>query len=55
MGQVHFRFYEELNDYLPEDKKQVWFDVNFGKKTYLQSAIQLFNVPTNEIDLILVN
>jgi len=50
-----FRFYEELNAYLPKDKKKRDFQVSFEGKTTVLQIIDAFSVPRNEIDLILVN
>jgi len=55
MSQVFFRFYEELNDYLPDEKHKVWFEYFFGEGMKIHDAIQSFGVPPSEIDLILVN
>ena len=55
MNQVYFRFYEELNDYLPEEKRKVWFEYSFSDGISIQDAIQSIGVPPDEIDLILVN
>lgn len=53
--QVHFRFYEELNDYLPEENRKEWFDLTIEPGTPLRNVFEKLGVPTNEIDLILVN
>jgi uncharacterized protein len=55
MNQVSFRFYEELNDYLPEEKRKIWFEYSFSGAIFIQDAIQSMGVPPDEIDLILVN
>jgi uncharacterized protein len=55
MNQVYFRFYEELNDYLPEKRRKVWFEYSFSDPIFLKDAIKSFGVPAGEIDLILVN
>ena len=55
MNQVYFRFYEELNDYLPEKKHKVWFEYSFLGAIFIKDAIESMSVPLNEIDLILVN
>jgi len=50
-----FRFYEELNDYLPEKarKKELCFD--FNEPTTVGKAIKALGIPVGEVDLILVN
>lgn len=55
MSKAYFRFYEELNDYLPEKQHKVWFDYDFKKKVTIYTAIQSMGVPLESIDLILVN
>lgn len=55
MNHVCFRFYEELNDCLPEQKHKVWFEYSFSVGITVQDAIQSMGVPAGEIDLILVN
>lgn len=55
MNQVRFRFYEELNDYLPEGKRKVWFEYFFLDVISLKDAFKLLEIPSAEIDLILVN
>ena len=55
MPKALFRFYEELNDFLPEEKRKTDFEVSFGKNTVLKDIIQRIGVPHKEIDLILVN
>lgn len=50
-----FRFYEELNDFLPEDKKKVSFPYDFMGNPTVKDAIESIGVPHTEIDLILVN
>jgi len=55
MNQVRFRFYEELNNYLPKEMRKVWFEYSFTGWSYVQDVIQSLGIPLNEIDLILVN
>jgi len=50
-----FRFYEELNDFLPIDKKKSWFSYDFMGNPTVKDAIESMGVPHTEIDLILVN
>ncbi len=50
-----FRFYEELNDYLPEEKKKVFFAYNFKGNPSVKDVIESIGIPHAEIDLILVN
>lgn len=55
MNQVKFRFYEELNDHLPEEKRKVVFEYNFLEGSSLSDAFNSMDIPSDEIDLILVN
>ena len=52
---AEFRFYEELNDFLPEDKKKSLFSYEFMGKPTIKDAVESLGVPHTEIDLILVN
>ncbi len=52
---VKFRFYEELNDFLPSDKRKISFSYYFMGKQSIKDAIEAIGVPHSEIDLILVN
>jgi len=50
-----FRFYEELNDYLPEGCRKRDFEVRFEEPITVGKAIESRGVPLSEVDLILVN
>ena len=50
-----FRFYEELNDFLPEEKRKVRFEHQFVDRTSVKDMIESLGVPHSEIDMILVN
>ena len=52
---ITLRFYEELNDFLPEKKKKKRFEHNFIDRTSVKDLIEALGVPHTEIDLILVN
>ena len=52
---VLFRFYEELNNYLPKHQKKRDIDVVLKAPKTLRSIINSFDIPLSEIDLILVN
>ncbi len=52
---VQFRFYAELNDFLPRARKQLPFSYHYAGPLKLQEAILSIGVPISEIDLILVN
>ncbi len=53
--QAEFRFYEELNDFLPDAKKKRSFIYHFNGNPSIKDAIEAHNVPHIEVDLIVVN
>lgn len=53
--QILFRFYEELNDFLPAIKKMVSFPYLFTINQSVKDAIEALGIPHTDIDLILVN
>ena len=55
MATVTFRFYEELNRYLPKQKRKKDFEVKIVKGEVIGTAIESLGVPLAEVDLILVN
>ena len=55
MKTVHFRFYEELNDFLPIEKRKVRFAHEFIDRVSVKDVIESLGIPHTEIDLILVN
>jgi uncharacterized protein len=55
MSLVHFRFYEELNDFLPSGKKKRLFSYTFNGNPAVKDVIEAIGVPHVEVDLILVN
>ena len=55
LKQAVFRFYEELNDFLPLDKRKVDFVRPFSGNPSIKDIIEAIGVPHVEIDLILVN
>lgn len=50
-----FRFYEELNDFLPPEKKKREFSLQFKGRPSIKDAIEDIGIPHTEIDLIIVN
>jgi uncharacterized protein with PIN domain len=50
-----FRFYAELNDFLPRDRKHVTFEHAVVQRTAVKDAVESLSVPHTEIDLILAN
>ncbi len=55
MNQASFRFYAELNDFLPLHRKQVTFSHVFLGQPSIKDTIEALGVPHTEVDLILVN
>jgi hypothetical protein len=55
MSKVIFRFYEELNGFLPKQRRKTDFQVNFKGRRSVKDMIEALGVPHPEIDLILVN
>ncbi|MEW5813956.1 MAG: Mut7-C RNAse domain-containing protein [Spirochaetota bacterium] len=55
INEAVFRFYEELNDFLPPEKKKLSFFHAFDGKPSIKDTIESLGVPHTEIDLILVN
>ena len=50
-----FRFYEELNDFLPLPDRKQDITVNFKQRNSVKDMIESLGVPHTEIDLILAN
>ena len=55
MPEVTFRFYEELNDFLPPEKRKRDFQSPFKGRESIKDKIEALGVPHTEVDLILVN
>lgn len=53
--QARFRFYAELNDFLPPEKRAAAFDCAFNGKQTVKHLIESLGVPHTEVDLVLVN
>ena len=50
-----FRFYEELNDFLPPEQRKKAFAYEFTGTPSVKDAIEAIGVPHTEVDLILVD
>ena len=50
MKTVHFRFYEELNDFLPKEKRKTRFEHKFIDRTSVKDMIESLGVPHTEVD-----
>jgi uncharacterized protein with PIN domain len=55
MPHATFRFYEELNDFLPAGRKKRDFQVFFRPRSTVKDVIVSLGVPHAQVDLILVN
>lgn len=55
MAVLTLRFYEELNDFLPSDKKKRQFAHPINRKASIKDVIESLGVPHTEVELILVN
>ncbi len=52
---AEFRFYEELNDFLPEERRKRDFPVEIDRARSVKDAIESVGIPHTEVDLILVD
>jgi uncharacterized protein len=50
-----FRFYEELNDFLPDSKRKISFDYEFDGAPSIKDSIEAIGVPHTEVDLVIAN
>jgi len=55
MPKATFRFYEELNDFLPRHRRKKDFEAEFRGQRSLKDIVEALGVPHAEIDLILAN
>ena len=53
--QARFRFYAELIDFLPPERRMVPFDYAFQGKQTVKHLIESLGVPHTEVDLVLMN
>ena len=52
MAKAIFRFYEELNDFLPKHRRKKDFEAQFEGKRSVKDMFEALGVPHAEIDLI---
>jgi uncharacterized protein len=55
MNLAYFRYYEELNEFLPKSKRKTEFAYSFNENQTVKDAIEALGIPHTEVDLILVN
>jgi uncharacterized protein len=55
MAQVQLRFYEELNDFLPPERRKITFAHALTRRTSVKDLIESFGVPHTEVEVILIN
>jgi len=55
MKRAYLRFYEELNDFLPEEKRKVRYIYEFYGTPSVKDVIEANGIPHTEVDMILVN
>ena len=53
MADIRFRFYEELSDFLPPDRRKRDFYYSIGSRETVKHAIEACGVPHTEVELIL--
>ncbi len=52
---IHIRVYEELNDFLPHERKKKLFSHTFSGHPSIKDVIESLGIPHVEVDLILAN
>ena len=55
MAKGTFRFYEELNDFLPEHRQKIDFEAKFKERKSIKDIIEECGVPPTQVDLVLIN
>ena len=55
MPTIVIRFYEELNDFLPPERRTQPFELEARPESTVKSIIEDLGVPHTEVDLLLVN
>ncbi|GAB4290319.1 MAG: Mut7-C RNAse domain-containing protein [Methylophaga sp.] len=55
MTTLYFRFYEELNDFLPPQHRKTAFQHDIDRNASVKDVIESLGVPHPEVELILVN
>ncbi len=55
MAQATFRFYEELNDFLPNARRKIAFSCDCAENATVKQAVEALGVPHTEVEVILVD
>ncbi len=55
MSAARFRFYAELNDFLPDEKREKELTRHFTVSGSVKDFVESFGVPHTEVDLVLAN
>ncbi len=55
MRTIHLRCYEELNEFLPKEKRKVQFTHTIPVQTSVKDLIESFNIPHTQVQMILLN
>lgn len=55
MAKATFRFYEELNEFLPRERRKRSFEYACAERATVKHAIEALGVPHTEVEMILVN
>ncbi len=55
MSTATYRFYAELNDFLPPSRRGVAFELTFSGRPSVKDAIESLGVPHAEVDLVLID
>lgn len=55
MNKIYIRFYEELNDHIPTEKRKIRFEHKFMGHPSVKDVIESLGVPHCEVDMIMVN
>ena len=55
LRRAYFRFYEELNDFLAEERRKQTFCYQFKGNPSIKDTIEAIGIPHPDIDLIIVN
>jgi len=55
MTRATFRFYEELNDFLPAERRRQSFTCECARAATVKHMIEALGIPHTEVELVLLN